>query len=116
MTKKTEVLAPVHLKRMIEKYRNPYSTKTDLTPQYIIDELTQVDEAAAGWHRTGSFHCLLRYDLAPRKCILDHRFTKAIFDEMILRDPLPLHQEPGSSRARWSARSPPNPSASRRRS
>jgi hypothetical protein len=24
---------------VIEKYYNPYSTKTDLTPQYIVDEL-----------------------------------------------------------------------------
>lgn len=82
MTKKTEVLAPVHLKRMIEKYHNPYSTKTDLTPQYIIDELTKLMKQP--WIAPNRvFHCLLRYYLAPRKCILDHRFTKAIFDEMI---------------------------------
>jgi DNA-directed RNA polymerase II subunit RPB1 len=80
--KKDTVLAPVHLKRIIEKYMNPYSTKTDLTPAYIVDELTKLmKEPWLAPNRV--FHCLLRFYLAPRRCILDYRFTKAIFDEVI---------------------------------
>ena len=82
MTNKSEVLSPVHLKRMIQKYHNPYSTKTDLTPRYIVDELTKLMKQP--WIAPNRvFHCLLRFYLAPRKCILEHRFTKTIFDEMI---------------------------------
>jgi DNA-directed RNA polymerase II subunit RPB1 len=81
-TKKDSVLSPVHLKRIIQKYTNPYSTKTDLTPQYIVDELTKLMKQP--WMAPNRvFQCLLRFYLAPRKCILDYRFTKAIFDEMI---------------------------------
>jgi DNA-directed RNA polymerase II subunit RPB1 len=80
--KKDVVLSPVHLKRLVDRYRNPYSTKTDLTPSYIVDELTKLMKEP--WMAPNRvFHCLLRFYLAPRKCILDYRFTKAIFDEII---------------------------------
>lgn len=80
--KKDSVLSPVHLKRVIEKYYNPYSTKTDLTPTYIVDELTKLMKEP--WMAPNRvFHCLLRFYLSPRRCILEHRFTKAIFDEVI---------------------------------
>ena len=80
--KKDSVISPVHLKRVIEKYSNPYSTKTDLTPTYIVDELTKLmKEPWLAPNRV--FHCLLRFYLAPRRSILEHRFTKAIFDEVI---------------------------------
>uniref|UniRef100_A0A6C0JLH6 DNA-directed RNA polymerase n=1 Tax=viral metagenome TaxID=1070528 RepID=A0A6C0JLH6_9ZZZZ len=80
--KKTEVRAPVHLQRLIEKYRNPYLVKTDLTPNYVVDEL---DKLCKTHYMADNylFHCLLRYNLAPKQSIIVHRFTVALFDEMI---------------------------------
>ena len=81
-TNKSSVLSPVHLKRLIQKYNNPYSTKTDLTPEYIVAELTKLMKQP--WMAPNRvFHALLRFYLAPRKCIINYRFTKAIFDEVI---------------------------------
>uniref|UniRef100_A0A6C0HKN7 DNA-directed RNA polymerase n=1 Tax=viral metagenome TaxID=1070528 RepID=A0A6C0HKN7_9ZZZZ len=80
--KKDSVLAPVHLKRLVEKYRNPYSTKTDLTPSYVVDELTKlIKEPFIAPNRL--FHCLVRFYLAPRRTILEYRMTVKIFDELL---------------------------------
>ena len=81
-SKKSGVLAPVHLKRLIDGYRNPYSTKTDLTAAYVVEELTKlIKEPYMVQNRL--FHCLLRFYLAPRRCILDYRMTQKIFDEVV---------------------------------
>jgi DNA-directed RNA polymerase II subunit RPB1 len=80
--KKSGVLAPVHLKRLIDGYRNPYSTKTDLTAAYVVEELTKlIKEPYMVQNRL--FHCLLRFYLAPRRCILEYRMTQKIFDEVV---------------------------------
>jgi len=80
--RKDSVLAPVHLKRLVDKYSNPYSTKTDLVPSYIVQELHKL--IAEPWMGTNKlFHALLRFYLAPRRCIIDYRFTKDIFDELL---------------------------------
>jgi DNA-directed RNA polymerase II subunit RPB1 len=81
-TNKDSILAPVHLKRLVDRYRNPYSTKTDLTPAYVVDELSKLmKESYMVANRV--FHCLLRFYLAPRRCIMEYRFSKEIFDELI---------------------------------
>ena len=78
--KNDTVLAPVHLKRLITKYENPYSTKTDLTPAYVVSALN-------GFMKTFPynkvFHTLLRYYLAPKKAIVTHRLSQALFDELM---------------------------------
>ena len=80
--KKDKILAPVHLKRLVEKYKNPHSTKTDLTPAYVVEQLTAIiKEPWISPNRV--FHCLLRFYLAPRRSIVEHRFTKEVFDELI---------------------------------
>ena len=80
--KKSGVLAPVHLKRLIDGYRNPYSTMTDLTAAYVVEELTKlIKEPYMVQNRL--FHCLLRFYLAPRRCILEYRMTQKIFDEVV---------------------------------
>ena len=79
---KSEVRCPVHLARIVEKYKNPYSVKTDLTPEYVVeqlDKLTKTDFIITN----KVFHILLRYYLAPKKSILVNRFSKEIFDELI---------------------------------
>jgi DNA-directed RNA polymerase II subunit RPB1 len=72
--------APVNLRRLMEKYSNPYSTKTDLTPRYVAGAIAAfVKEFPAN----KVFHCLLRYSLAPKKAIIVHRFSKDLFDELM---------------------------------
>jgi DNA-directed RNA polymerase II subunit RPB1 len=72
--------SPVHLKRMIEKYSNPYSTKTNLTPSHVVGAITSFMKA---FPNNKAFHCLLRFYLAPKKAIITHRLTQDLFDELM---------------------------------
>lgn len=76
------IYAPVHLKRLTEKYRNPYSTKTDLTPDYVVQELEKLCKTSL-IQPNKVFQILLRYYLAPRKSIIDLRLSRAMFDELL---------------------------------
>lgn len=79
--KRTDTLqAPVNIQRLVNKYANPYSTKTDLTPQYVTATITRFIKE---FPNNRNFHVLLRYCLAPKKSILVHRFSQAIFDELM---------------------------------
>jgi DNA-directed RNA polymerase II subunit RPB1 len=78
--KNDTVLAPVHLKRLVGKYENPYSTMTDLTPAYVVSGLNRIMKA---FPHSRVFHALLRYYLAPKKSIVVHRFSVALFDELL---------------------------------
>jgi len=74
--------APVHLERTIAKYKNPYSTKTDLTPEYVIEELNKLcNEPMVAPNRL--FHVLLRFHLAPKKSLIVLRLTRTLFDELL---------------------------------
>lgn len=81
-TNKTDVRAPVHLQRLVDKYRNNYLVKTDLTPEYVVDELDKLCKTPY-MADNYLFHCLLRFNLAPKKSIIVNRFTVALFDELI---------------------------------
>ena len=79
--KKVDTLqAPVNLKRLVEKYANPYSTKTDLTPKHVV---SSIGRFVAEFSNNRVFHILLRYYLAPKKSIVVHRFSQALFDELM---------------------------------
>ena len=79
--RKSDILsAPVNLQRMIDKYSNAYSTKTDLTPEYVVASLGRFMKE---FPRNRVFHCLLRFYLAPKKSIVVHRLTQAMFDELM---------------------------------
>jgi len=78
--KNDTVLAPVHLKRLITKYENPYSTKTDLIPTYVIAALNGFMKE---FPYNKVFHTLLRYYLAPKKAIITHRLSQKLFDELM---------------------------------
>lgn len=81
-TNTDSLLAPVHLKRLTDRYRNQYSTKTDLTPAHVVDELSKlIKEPYMISNKV--FHALLRFYLAPRRCIIEYRFSKEIFDEVL---------------------------------
>ena len=72
--------APVNLRRLVDTYSNPYSTKTDLTPRMVAAGLSAfLKEFPAN----KVFHCLLRYYLAPKKAIVVHRLSKDLFDELM---------------------------------
>ena len=75
-------MAPVPLKRMCDKFMNPYATKTDLTPEYVVAELEKM--CAQPWLAHNKlFHILLRYYLAPKKSIIQMRLSKDMFDELL---------------------------------
>lgn len=82
--KNSSVEAPVHLKRLVEKYRNTYATKTDLMPDYVVSELNKLTNEPLMKHNK-VFHILLRFYLAPKKSIINLRLSKDMFDEL-LRD------------------------------
>ena len=74
------VQAPVNLKRLLEKYSNPYSIKTDLTPEHVVGAITNFVKS---FPENRVFHCLLRFYLAPKKAIVVHRLTTTLFDELM---------------------------------
>uniref|UniRef100_A0A6C0AJC9 DNA-directed RNA polymerase n=1 Tax=viral metagenome TaxID=1070528 RepID=A0A6C0AJC9_9ZZZZ len=78
--KNDQVLAPVNLKRLIAGYSNKYATKTDLTPQQVV---ASIGAFVAKFPHNKVFHALLRYNLAPKKSILVHRLTEALFNELM---------------------------------
>ena len=83
-TSSRKIMAPVNLRRLEQKYTNPYVTKTDLTPDYVTNELNSL--CSESWLKHNRvFHALLRYYFAPKKSILKLRLSKDMFDEL-LRD------------------------------
>ena len=78
--KNDRVSSPVNIARMLTKYSNPYGTKTDLTPQTVVERLTAFIRK---FPRNRVFHALLRYYLAPKKAIINHRLTEAMFGELM---------------------------------
>ena len=78
----TEVRVPVHMGRLINKYKNPYSVKTDLTPEHVVAELTKLCNTQYLIDNK-LFQCLIRYHLAPKKSIIVNRLSVALFDELV---------------------------------
>jgi DNA-directed RNA polymerase beta' subunit len=78
--KNDTVLAPVNLKRLLTKYANSYSTKTDLTPAHVVGAINRFIKE---FPQSRVFHALLRFYLAPKKVIVVHRLSLALFDELI---------------------------------
>ena len=78
--KNDTVLAPVNLKRLLTKYTNTYSTKTDLTPAHVVSALNRFVKE---FPYSRVFHALLRFYLAPKKVIVTHRLSLALFDELM---------------------------------
>jgi len=74
------VQSPIHFPRLISKYANGYNTKTDLTPAYVN---ASIGKFISEFPENKVFHTLLRYNLAPKKSIIIHRLTVALFDELM---------------------------------
>jgi DNA-directed RNA polymerase II subunit RPB1 len=78
--KMDSVQAPVNLKRLLDKYGNKYATKTDLTPEHVVNSIGAFIKE---FPTNRVFHALLRFYLAPKKAILVHRMSQALFDELM---------------------------------
>ena len=72
--------APVNIRRLVDTYANPYATKTDLTPQHVVES---INGFVTRHPKNLVFHALLRFNLAPKMSILIHRFTEELFDELM---------------------------------
>ena len=72
--------APVNIRRLVDTYANPYATKTDLTPQHVVES---INGFVTRHPKNRVFHALLRFNLAPKMSILIHRFTEELFDELM---------------------------------
>jgi len=62
--------------------------KTDLTPEYIFDKIDKIkEELFIKDHEQGMrfFHILLKLTLSPKKLIIEHHFTKEIFDWIVVQ-------------------------------
>ena len=80
--KKDTVVLPVNFDRVVKKYRNPYSVKTDLTPEYTVSELNRI--FATTWIKNNKLmQIAMRFFFAPKKVIIDMRLSKDMFDEML---------------------------------
>jgi DNA-directed RNA polymerase II subunit RPB1 len=80
--KNDSVKLPVNFNRIVEKYRNPYSVKTDLTPEYVVSELNKI--FANSWIKYNKLmQIAMRFFFAPKKVIIDMRLSKDMFDEML---------------------------------
>ena len=78
--KNDKVSTPVNVARMLSKYSNTYSTKTDLTPATVVEMLgTFMKE----FPNNRVFHAILRYFLAPKKSILIHRLSVELLKELL---------------------------------
>lgn len=81
--KKSDVIrVPVNFKRIIAKYTNIYSVKTDLTPQYVVSELNKAFAHSSIKHNI-LMQMAMRFFFAPKKVIIDMRLSKDMFDEMM---------------------------------
>ena len=78
--KNDKVSTPVNVARMLSKYSNQYSTKTDLTPARVVEILGAFMK---DFPINRVFHMILRYFLAPKKVILVHRLTEEMFKELM---------------------------------
>lgn len=76
------VIAPVHIKRILNKYKNVYATKTDLTPDHVEAELNKlINGPIMKGNRV--MHILLRYYFAPKRSIIEYRLSKSMFTEIM---------------------------------
>jgi DNA-directed RNA polymerase II subunit RPB1 len=75
-----KVYSPVNVKRIVEKYSNKFTTRTNLTPEGVMIGLKKF---ANEFPENKLFHALLRYYLAPKQSIVVHRLTQPLFNELM---------------------------------
>jgi len=90
--KNSKITYPIPFNRLINtavKRRNTTEitgTLTDLTPDYILNKIDKMIEDLYVKDTVQGmifFHILLRCNLSPKKLIIKHNFTKAMFDWLV---------------------------------
>jgi DNA-directed RNA polymerase II subunit RPB1 len=79
------LMGPMNLERMIMnlkvKFNIQANSKTDLTPEYVIDMLKNLQTRTLPFHKMWA--AMLRFHLGPHSSIVKHRLTKLAFDTMV---------------------------------
>ena len=76
---------PMNLDRMIVnlkiKFNIQANTKTDLTPEYVLDRLRDIQARTLPFHRMWA--AMLRFHLGPQSSIVKHRLTQLAFNTLM---------------------------------
>jgi len=79
------LMGPMNLDRMIMnlkvKFNIQSKEKTDLTPEYVIGCLKDLQMRTLPFHKMWA--AMLRYHLGPHNSIIKHRLTKLAFDSLV---------------------------------
>ena len=86
----TRLLYPISIKRLINNAKNLFhknKTRTDLDPEYILDEIDKLcEELYLTDTNRGNrlFQIILKTFLSPKELILQHRLNKMSFEYIVL--------------------------------
>lgn len=76
----SRLLVPVDVGRIVAGYAVDAAVKTDLTPEEVVAGLEGLAATAGVTH---SFALYLRFALAPKKAIVDYRFTRSSWSGLL---------------------------------
>ena len=86
----TRLLYPISIKRLINNAKNLFhkkKTRTDLEPEYILDEIDKLcEELYLTDNNKGNrlFQIIVKMFLSPKELILQHRLNKMSFEYIVL--------------------------------
>ena len=79
------LMGPMNLERMIMnlkvKFNIQTTGKTDLTPEYVIGALKDLQERTLAFHKMWA--AMLRFHLGPHNSVVKHRLTKLAFNTLV---------------------------------
>jgi DNA-directed RNA polymerase II subunit RPB1 len=79
------LMGPMNLDRMIlnlkVKFNLDANAKTDLTPEYVIDRLRDLQARTLPFHKMWA--AMLRYHLGPHNSVVKHRMTQLAFNTLM---------------------------------
>ena len=79
------LMGPMNLDRMIlnlkVKFNLDVNAKTDLTPEYVLDRLDDLQKRTLPFHKMWA--AMIRFHLGPHNSVVKHRMTQLAFDTLI---------------------------------
>jgi DNA-directed RNA polymerase II subunit RPB1 len=79
------LMGPMNLERMILNLKIKFgiqaTAKTDLTPEYVIERLKDLQARTLPFHKM--WGAMLRFNLGPHSSIVKHRLTKLAFNALV---------------------------------
>ena len=79
------LMGPMNLERMIMnlkvKFNIQTTAKTDLTPEYVIGALKDLQERTLPFHKMWA--AMLRFHMGPHNSVVKHRLTKLAFNTLV---------------------------------